>query len=98
MGIAVVAVPFGYVAYLAGWKEEAGLRTEDLLIKYLQKTIYKNERRGYHTRNGYVDLMNRAYMKLRNKDMADKRVKRAVKTQRKEAKAKRKASKFKGFM
>ncbi|MBP3242156.1 MAG: hypothetical protein J6M92_16695 [Oribacterium sp.] len=96
-GIAIVAVPFGGVAYLVGWKEEAGLRIEDLLLKYLQKSIYKNERRGYHTRNGYVDLMNGAYEKMRSADMADRRAVRAIRRQEKRTKAKRKLSKYKGY-
>ena len=96
-GIAIVALPFGGMAYLIGWKEEAGLRIEDLLIKYLQKSIYKNERRGYHTRNGYVDLMNWAYEKQRSADMSDRKAMRAIRRQDKRIRAKRKCSKYKAY-
>ncbi len=96
-GIAIVAVPFGSLAYLAGWKEEAGLKIEDLFVKYLQKTIYRNERRGYHTRNGYVDLMNVAYTALRNRDMADKKAMKQLKSQKKREKARKKSSKYKAY-
>ncbi len=96
-GIAIVAVPFGSLAYLVGWKQEAGLRVEGLLVKYLQKTLYKNERRSYHTRNGYVDLMNSAYTVLREKDMADKKAMKTIKKQKKREKAKRKACKYRAY-
>lgn len=96
-GIAIVSIPFGCLAYLGGWKEEAGLKIEDLFIKYIQKTMYKNERRGYRTRNGYVDLMNEAYTKMRNSDMSDKRKARMVESQKKREKAKKKISRYRAY-
>ena len=96
-GIAIVAVPFGGVAYLFGWKQEAGLRIEDLFVKYLQKSLYKNERRSYHTKNGYVDLMNGAYSVLRAKDMSDKEAVRLQRKQNKREKQRKKESKLRAL-
>ena len=96
-GIALVTVPFACMAYLVGWKEEAGLRIENLFIKYIQKTMYRNERRGYHTRNGYVDLMNMAYMRLRNEDKTDKKAVKIMNTHKKKDKARLKASRYKAW-
>lgn len=97
-GIAIVALPFAILAYMIGWKEEAGLKIEDLLVKYMQKSMYKNERRGYHTRNGYVDLMNKAYTKMKNYDLADKKTARMIENQKKREQAKKKVSKYKSYM
>ncbi len=96
-GIAIVSIPFGCLAYLGGWKEEAGLRIEDLFVKYIQKTMYKNVRRGYRTRNGYVDLMNGAYTKLKSSDMSDKRKARMAESQKKREKAKKKVSRYRAY-
>ncbi len=96
-GITIVAVPFAVLAYLIGWKEEAGLKIEDLLVKYIQKSMYKNEKMSYHTRNGYVDLMNGAYNKMKNHDMADKKTARMIENQKKREQAKKKVSKYKAY-
>ena len=97
-GIALVSIPFGCIAYLCGWKEEAGLKIEDLLIKYVQKTMYKNERRGYHTRNGYVDLINGAYSKMKDQDMKDKKAVRLMRSKKKQDKARKKVSKYRAYV
>ncbi len=96
-GIVVVTIPFAFLAYLAGWKEEAGLKIEDLFVKNIQKNMYKNSNRSYHTRNSYVDLMNKAYNKMRNFDMADKKTARQIENQKKREQAKKKVSKFKVY-
>ena len=97
-GIAIVSIPFGCLAYLGGWKEEAGLKIEDLLVKYIQKVMYKNVRRGYRTRNGYVDLMNGAYTRMRDQDMADKKIARMIESQKKRERAKKKVSKYRAYI
>lgn len=95
IGIAIIGVVASAGAYFVGWYEKAGLKIEEILIKHFQASLYKNQRRSYHTRNGYVDLMNNAYRSLRNADMSDKKTAKMVENQQKREKAKKRVSKYK---
>ena len=96
-GIAVVAVICSAIAWLLGWYNKSGLKIEQLLVKWVQKSMYKNSRRSYHTRNGYIDLMNGAYRQLRNADLADKKTAKMVENREKREKAKKRVTKYKSF-
>ena len=97
IGIVLVGFISSALAFLLGWYNKAGLKIEQLAVKYFQKNMYKNQSRSYHTRNGYIDLMNGAYKKMRAADMADKRTAKMVENREKREKAKKKVSKYKSF-
>ena len=94
-GIIIIAVITSTGAFFVGWYQKAGLKIEQIIIKHFQSSMYKNQRRSYHTRNGYVDLMNSAYRALRNADMSDKKTAKMVENQQKREKAKKRVSKYK---
>ena len=88
IGIVIVAVVSSTIAFFIGWYNKSGLKIEQLLVKYFQKNMYKNQSRSYHTRNGYIDLMNGAYRRMRAADLADKRTAKMVENREKRATSK----------
>ena len=78
----------GYGAYLFGWKKKDGLHYEQILLKKLQQAFYKSNERYYRTKNKYIELMNREYVRRRNMDMKDKETAKAIKKQARKKKRK----------
>ncbi len=82
--IPIVAV--AVVAYLVGWYKKDGMRIENLVIKYIQQYLYRNNCRMYKTKNNYVVLYNQEYARHKRIDMGNKKVARQVKKEQKKAK------------
>lgn len=80
-------IPVAGISLFFGWYTKDGLNAERYLMKKLQEKYYKNNKRAYRTKNRYISLMNTEYKRHKNKDMADKKIAKAVK---KEIKANRK--------
>lgn len=84
----------GWGAYLFGWKERDGLHYEQILLKKLQQMFYKSDRRYYRTKNKYIALMNREYVRRRNMDLKHKETAKAMK----KAKKKKQKSSIKAIL
>lgn len=78
----------GWGAYLFGWKTKDGMHYEKILLKKLQQALYKNNVRYYRTKNKYITLMNREYVRRRNMDLKDKKTAKEIKKARKQKKRK----------
>jgi len=84
----VCVLPFALVAFIFGWWKENGLKAEDLAIQILQKHFYKNVGRASRVKNKYILVANRIYKGWKQADLKDKKVKAAIKAQKKKSRIK----------
>ena len=91
------SIVIGAAAFAFGWVRQDGLTFEKLLLKWLQKVIYRNHIRTYHTKNGYIALMNDEYARHRAKDEGNHRIVRLMKKETRHKKWAKKQAKCRGF-
>lgn len=84
----VLIYPIGIVAlilYAFGWYKPNGIPFEKFLFKQIQSLIYGSNTRKYKTKNQYVVMVNEEYIRRRNIDMADKRLRKQIEKEQKRA-------------
>ena len=65
--------PFALALIYLAKPGENGEKAEEVLMKLAERHYYRNQARGYRTRNLYVPLLNQAYRRIRRHDLSDKR-------------------------
>ena len=92
-GLMYLSLPLGLAAYFLGFYKKNGLYAEYYLIKKLKWFVYRNEKRGYHSKNRYITMFNRAYRKDREQDLSDPNKKKYLRKRQREGHQKRTALK-----
>ena len=92
------SIVIGVAAFAFGWIKQDGLTFERIVLKYLQKSLYKNHIRTYRTKNKYIALMNDEYKRHKTADMGKKKVVRMMKKEDRKQRKARKRSKCRGFV
>lgn len=82
----------GILCFVFGWMKQDGIPMERVLVKRLQVYFYQNAVRVYKTRNRYVVMLNREYERRRQMDGRDKKLRKMLKREKKEANRLRKHS------
>ncbi len=93
----IFTLPFAAVLGFFTWKDENGRPAEEILLKKVQETIYKNTTRKYRTKNGYMPLLNAFYGKMKRRDSNNKLAVKEIKRAEKQKKKRMKTSKVRGI-
>jgi len=83
-------IVIGAICFAFGWIKQDGMPMEQLLMKRLRASIYKNQTKVYKTKNRYVTMLNREYERRKVLDSKDKKLKKIV---REETRMRKKAQK-----
>ena len=91
------SIVIGIVAFAFGWVRQDGMSFERILLKRIQRRIYGNHVRAYHTKNMYVPLMNEEYARRREIDQGNRKTVKKMRKETRVIKKARKKQKCRGF-
>lgn len=79
----IPSMAVGTVAFAFGWIKFDGMPMEEFIFKKINEVFYGTKRRKYRTKNAYITLLNEEYARRKNIDMANKKVRKKLKRNKK---------------
>lgn len=73
---------FGVLTYYLAFKEYEGFPPEYSFMKKIRTMIFNNEKRYSRTKNRYLGLLNNAYGMDRLEELKDRKIKRAIRKEK----------------
>ena len=92
------SIVIGIAAFAFGWVRQDGMTFERILMQGIQRRIYGNHVRAYHTKNTYVPLMNEEYARRREIDKGNRKTIKAIRREKKDIRRRQKKQRCKGFV
>lgn len=90
-----IGMCIGVIAWYFGFHKKNGIYVEYFVIKKIKQLVYRNVKRTYKTKNGYVLMLNEYYQNRKNADLKVRSKARKIKKMEKRRLKKR--SKLKGY-
>ena len=79
----IPSMAVGTVAFAFGWIKFDGMPMEEFIFKKINEVFYGTKRRKYRTKNAYITLLNEEYARRKSIDMANKKVRKKLKRNKK---------------
>lgn len=85
-----VGMSLGLVAWYFGFHKKHGIYMEYFFLKKVKEWFAGNRVRKYRSKNGYFELMNREYGRMKSAEMKDREKRWAIKKREKRVKSRMK--------